>query len=201
MRKLLLIPLLLTAGACDGGSGATGSAELTAAEAAELNRAMFGMVAGLRGGVSAPSLNLAPRRADNTFSVPVDQTVPCTPSGSIQLAGTVSMELDDVAGQVTMQAEISATPKACAHRMESGEIITITGDPDLDAQMSMSGGLDGQLTSLQVTETGAFQWTRGGASGRCTVNIASSLNAATQVVTVSGTFCGFPVSESFPLGE
>lgn len=201
MRKLLLIPLLLAAGACDGGSGSTGGAELTAAEAAELNRAMFGMVAGLGADMSGPGFSQAPRQIDNTFTVPIEETVPCTPSGSIELAGTMSMELDDVSGQLTMHGEISATPRACAHRMENGDIIKVTGDPDLDVDMTLSGDLGGELTGLQVTETGAFKWTRGGASGRCSVNITSALNAATQVVTVSGTFCGFPVSESYPLSE
>lgn len=199
MRKLLLIPLLLAAGACDRSS--TGSGQLTAAEAAELNRAMFGLVAGLGAGVPEPSLNQVPRQLGNTFTVPVDETVPCTPSGSIDISGTMSMAFDDVSGELTMEADISAAPDACAHRMENGDIIKVTGDPDLDVEMTMAGNLDGEVASLSVRETGAFKWTRGGSSGRCTVDITSSLAAATQMVTVSGTFCGFPVSESFPLGD
>jgi hypothetical protein len=200
MRKLLLIPLLLAAGACDGGS-ATGGAELTAAEAAQLSRAMFGMVAGLGSGVSGASLNQASRDLEDTFSVPIDETVPCTPSGSIAIRGTMSMSFNDVSGQLTMQGNMSAAPAACAHRMENGDIIKVTGDPDLDVEITMAGDIGGKLGSLQVKETGAFKWTRGGSSGRCTVDLASALNAATQVVTVSGTFCGFPVSESYPLTD
>lgn len=199
MRKLLLIPLLMAAGACDGGgSGPAGNDQLSAAEAAELTRAMFGMVSGLTGtGLPGGSFNLAPM-GGNTFTAPINETIPCEPSGTVNVDGTVTIGFDDVTMGMSMQADISAAPNACAHRLENGGIIKVTGDPDLDISLRMAGGAE-ELTEFQVTETGAFTWTRGGASGRCAVNIASALNAATQMVTVSGTFCGFPVSETFPV--
>jgi hypothetical protein len=198
MRKLLLIPMLFAAGACDGGSGPAGDAHLTAAEAAELNRAVLEMVSGLaQSGVPGGAFDSAPMD-QNTFTAPIRQTVPCTPSGSVDLDGTVTIGFDHISLGMSMQADLSATPEACAHRMESGDVIKISGDPDLDVRMSVAGNAD-QLTALQVTETGAFTWTRGGASGRCLVNIASSLDAATQMVAVTGTFCGFPVSETVPV--
>jgi hypothetical protein len=198
MRKLLLIPLLLAAGACDGGSGPVGDAQLTAEEAAELNRAVLEIVSGLaRNGVPSGAFDSAPMD-QNTFTAPIRQTVPCTPSGTVDIAGTVTVGFDDISLGMSMNADLSAAPAACAHRLENGDVIRISGDPDLDVHLSVAGDAD-QLTALQVTETGAFTWARGGASGRCAVNIASSLNAATQMVTVSGTFCGFPVSDTFPV--
>lgn len=198
MRKLLLIPLLFAA-ACDGGNGPSGSAELTAAEAAELARAMFGVASGLASsGMSGGArFNAAPME-QNSFTTPVQETVPCDPSGNVAVAGSVTVNFDNLATGMSMTADLSAAPAACAHRMENGDVITVTGDPDLDIQMSVAATPDA-LTRLQVTETGAFKWTRGGASGRCTVNLGSSLNATTQMVTVTGTFCGFPVSETFPV--
>ncbi len=200
MRKLLLIPLLLAAGACGGdGDGPTGGAELTAAEAAELNRAVFGMMAGLANdGMSGISLNVAPAADENTFTIPIQETVPCTPSGTIGLQGTATMGMDPVSGAMAIKTEISAKPAACAHQMEKGGVITMTGDPDIDVDMTMTGTLDG-LTAMHMTEVGAFHWTRGGASGRCSVDITSTLDLPTQMVTVTGTFCGFPVSETFPI--
>lgn len=201
MRKLLILPLLFAA-ACDGGgNGPSGSAELTAAEAAELTRAMFGLASGLASGglPGGVGLNLAPME-ENSFTVPVQETVPCEPSGSTEIEGTLSVSFTDISMGMTMEADLSASPRACAHRMENGDIIKVTGDPDLDLHLVMSGNPE-ELTALEMTETGAFKWTRGGASGRCTVDLASSLNAPTQMVTVSGTFCGFPVSETFPVVE
>jgi hypothetical protein len=134
----------------------------------------------------------------NTFTAPISETVPCDPSGTMDVDGTVTIGFDDVTMGMTMEAEISADPRACAHRLQNGGIIKVTGDPDLDIHLRMAGGAE-ELTEFQVTETGAFTWTRGGASGRCAVNIASALNAATQMVTVTGTFCGFPVNETVPV--
>lgn len=199
MRKLLILPLLFVA-ACDGGGGPSGGAQLTAAEAGELTRAMFGMASSLAnrglpatGGLDVASLDR------NSFTAPIRETVPCQPGGSTDLNGTVTLGFDDVALDMTLEGDLSANPRACAHRLENGDIIRISGDPDIDIHLSASA-LGGRLTSLQVTEAGAFTWTRGGASGRCAVNLASSLHEPTQMVTVTGTFCGFPVSETVPVG-
>ena len=203
MRKLLLLPLLFAA-ACDGGSGPAGGAELTAAEAAQLSRAMFDMAAGFAsagipgGGLPGAGFESA-LVGRNTFTVPVQETVACQPSGSTDIDGTVTIGFDDIEMGLSMEADVSVRPEACAHRLENGDIIKITGDPDLDVHMTMAGSADGELTDLHVTEKGAFKWTRAGASGRCAVDLTSALNAATQMVTVTGTFCGFPVSETFPV--
>lgn len=202
MRKLLLLPLLFAA-ACDGGSGPVGSAELTAAEAAQLSRAMFGMAAdlasaGIPAGIPGAGLKAA-LVGENTFTVPFQETVACQPSGSTDIDGTVTIAFDDIATGLSMEADVSVRPEACAHRLENGDIIKITGDPDLDVHMTMTGSADGELADLHVAEAGAFTWTRGAASGRCAVDLDSLLNPATQMVTVTGTFCGFPVSETFPV--
>jgi hypothetical protein len=201
MRKLLLIPLLLAAGACDGGGGgSTGGTALTAAEAAELNIAMFGMVAGLGPNAPGPDLRAQAWDAGETFTIPVTETVPCY-SGSIGVDGTLTVQLDNSGQQLSMQATVEGTPNPCVHRMANGDLFTITGNPSLNVQMSMAGNVNGQLSSLQVTETGGFKWSSGASSGTCAVNLTSSLNAASQVVTVSGTFCGFTVNHSFPIQQ
>jgi hypothetical protein len=201
MRKLLLIPFLLAAGACEGGGGgSTGGTDLTAAEAVELNRVMFGMVAGLGPGATGPDLRSQAWDVGETFTIPVTETVPCY-SGSIGVDGTLNVQLDNTGQQLSLQATLAGTPNPCVVRMANGVLFTITGNPSLNAQISMAGNVNGQLSSLQVTETGGFKWTSGGSSGTCAVNLTSSLNAASQVVTVSGTFCGFTVSESFPIQQ
>lgn len=198
MRKLLLIPLLFAATACDRGSGPSGNDQLTAAEAAELARAMFGLASGFAGGgLPGGAFSVAPAER-NSFTVPVQETVPCQPSGTMGVSGTITIQFDDVSFGMAMEADLSARPNACATRMKNGDVIKITGDPDLDIHMEMAADAE-QLTALQVTQAGAFTWTRSGSSGRCAVNLGSSLNAATQMVSVTGTFCGFPVSETFPV--
>lgn len=199
MRKLLILPLLFLA-ACDGGAGPAGSAQLTAAEAGELSRAMFSMASDFASGGLPGGLGFDTAPMDqNSFTAPIHETAPCSPSGSTGIDGTVTLDFDDVTMGMTLEADVAVTPNACAHRMQDGGIIKISGDPDLDVHLAIAGGAGDDLTALQVTETGAFTWTRGGASGRCSVNLASLLDAPAQMVTVSGTFCGFPVSETFPL--
>jgi hypothetical protein len=201
MRKLLILPLLLAA-ACDGGNGPVESAELTAAEAAELSRAMFDMAAGVVGtGLpDGPGFALTPIGDGNTMTAPFKRIVPCSPSGSTEIDGSVTIGFDEATMGLSVEADVSVTPRACAHRLENGDVIKISGDPDLDVHMSLAGDMGDHLADLRVTETGAFKWTRGGASGRCTVDLTSLLDATTQMATVSGTFCGFPVSETFPIG-
>lgn len=201
MRKLLLIPLLLAAGACDGGGGgSTGGTDLTAAEAAQLNLVLFSMVSGLGPGATGPDLRGQAWDIGESVSIPVNETVSCY-SGSIGVDGTATVQLDNTGQQLSMQATVVGTPNPCVHRMANGDLFTITGDPSLNVQISMAGNVNGQLSSLQVTETGGFKWTSGASSGTCAVNLTSSLNAASQVVTVSGTFCGFSVSNSFPIQQ
>lgn len=204
MRKLLLIPLLLTAACGDGGTGPGDDASLTAAEAAELNRAVFGIVqemvrAAPLGSLSTgSSVNADVLAAGNSFTVPIQETHACTPSGSTAITGMATLQWGDPAGSGALQAQISATPAACAHRTEKGDVITISGDPDIDITLAAAADANGP-TAFQMTETGAFTWARGAATGRCTVEVAANLNAAKTHIVVSGTFCGFPVSESVPV--
>lgn len=149
----------------------------------------------LSASIESPQLMLASSSLTGTF----DQVLPCTPSGHIQLAGTVSAQLDETQKTVGLHANLAATPKSCATRLENGNVITLAGDPDIDVTMDLTASDQG-LTQFHFTETGAFTWQRGSASGRCTLNLLSELTAATNMIQVTGTFCGFPVSEVFPAG-
>ncbi|HEX2077680.1 MAG TPA: hypothetical protein VHG08_08220 [Longimicrobium sp.] len=206
MRKLLLIPLLFTAACGDGGTGPGDAASLTAAEAAELNRAVFGIVqemvrAAPLGALSSGStLDEGVLAAGNSFTVPIQETHACTPSGSTAITGTATVQWGDPVGSSALQAQISATPAACAHRTQKGDVITISGDPDIDVTVSAAADASGP-TAFQLAETGAFTWARGAATGRCTVDVGAQLNPAKTHVVVSGTFCGFPVSESIPIQD
>ena len=113
MRKLLLIPLLLAAACGDGGTGPGNDAALTAAEAAELNRAVFGIMqemvrtspfGALRAG-SPPSANVL--AAGNSITVPIQETHACRPSGSTAVTGTATVEWGDPAGSSALQAQVA----------------------------------------------------------------------------------------------
>lgn len=198
MRKLLLIPLMLAA-ACNDSTGPGSDAQLTAAEAAELNRAVFGAVSGVANmRPISGSLALPQGIAADRFTIPVQESQPCENGGTLSVTGSVTLDINPQTGANSVNAGIRAVPSACAHRMESGAVISITGDPGIDVQTTMAANARA-LTAFTVTETGAFTWTRGGASGRCTVNVTAQMNSAATQIVVSGTFCGFPVSETLPI--
>lgn len=209
MRKRMLAAAgLFTAAAlaaCDAG-GATGprDARLTAAQAAALNRALLAssssyasgsVPAGARGTRSTSAVG------SGTFSFTLDTTVPCTPSGSTAVAGTIGGSVDAVARAGTVQANLAFTHQNCAIRTDDGTIFTLNGDPRLDVALNAASGEATGLTAFQLTEAGAFNWSRpDGSSGHCNVNVSANLVAGTQNVQLGGTFCGFPVDGTVPAG-
>lgn len=205
MRKLLLLPVLFAAACADSGTGPgpDGAAPLTAAEAAELNRAVFDIVHGMArqassGSLSAGSSRDAGAAAGNHVTVPIRNTHACPRGGGVAVTGSATVAWGDPAGSSSIDAELSAAPAACAHRTDRGDVLTISGDPDIDVDLHAAADGDGPA-AFRMTETGAFTWARGEATGRCTVDVAADLNAAGTHVVISGTFCGFPVSETVPL--
>ncbi|HEU4561160.1 MAG TPA: hypothetical protein VFS20_25130 [Longimicrobium sp.] len=203
-RMLAAVALITTAAlaACDAG-GATGprdEGQLTAGQAAWLNRAMFTTAAGFAGG-QVPGGTRGVRRTstagNGTFSVTFNTTHPCTPSGNVALAGTLGGTVDAVARTGSVQANVGVQHQGCTIKTDDGATFTVNGDPDIDVALNAASGPNG-LTAFTLTQTGAFTWSRTGASGRCDVNVSASLVAGTQNVQLSGTFCGFPVSGTVP---
>jgi hypothetical protein len=133
-----------------------------------------------------------------SFSTEFAQTVPCSPSGAVDLAGTLSGSWDEVAKTARLQIGAAVRHQACAIQGDRG-VVTVTGDPDIDLAISASGDATG-LTELRVTEVGAFNWQKGAEnSGRCTVDLTAELVAGTRNVRVSGSFCGFAIDETTPI--
>ncbi|HYW10902.1 MAG TPA: hypothetical protein VE871_03070 [Longimicrobium sp.] len=204
MRKHLLITafagaaLALSACSDDGtGPGPAGDGVLTAAEAAQLNQAILGMSAGVRSR-SATSRSTEPTgQSTGSLNFTFDETASCQPGGSVGVAGGMSIGWDDAARTSTLSTDFAVEHDACAHRLDNGQVITLTGDPDIDVSMDVTTG-PGGLTSFVIRETGAFTWSKDAANnGRCSLDVTAQLNPATGAVTLSGSFCGTPVSGTF----
>ncbi|HEX9936651.1 MAG TPA: hypothetical protein VGB15_05995 [Longimicrobium sp.] len=207
-RVLAAVALIATTAlaACDAG-GATGprggDAQLTAGQAAWLNRAMLNTGMSLAsgevpGGVRGTRRTTAP--GSGSFSFTFNTTHPCSPSGNVALAGTVGGTADAVARTGTVQANVGVKHQGCTIKTDDGATFTVNGDPDLDVTLNAASGPNG-LTAFTLTETGAFTWSRAGASGRCEVNVSATLVAGTQNVKLSGSFCGFPVDGTVTAGS
>jgi hypothetical protein len=191
------------ASACDGGgdgagTGPNGSAALSQAELAVLNRAILGVGTGVaqtgaQSQVSA-SRSEANSTGSGTFSFDFNTTNPCAPSGSVASVGTLGGSWNAQAQTGSLNAAVAVRHQACAVRANDGGVITLDGDPDIDVTLTATSNAGG-LTGMRITETGAFNWSKGaGNSGRCTVDLTAELVPATGQVRLTGTFCGWNVT-------
>jgi hypothetical protein len=201
MRKRMLSAAALFAAAalaaCDGGSAtAVGDSQLSAAQAASLNRALLATGAGFASG-SVPAGARGTRSMDaagtGSFTFTFNTSAPCAPSGSMGLAGNLAGSADATAHTAAVQANVAVKHQSCRIRTDDGSTFTLNGDPKIDITLNAASGPNG-LTAFTLTESGAFTWDRGdGNSGRCTVDVTASLVTGTQNVKLTGSFCGFAV--------
>jgi hypothetical protein len=139
--------------------------------------------------------------SSGTFTFDFDDSVPCARGGSVDMDGMMSITFDASAGSNALSADIAVDHQACGILLDSGDVIRLSGDPDIDVTMDAASGPDG-LESLTVIERGAFTWVRdGGFSGRCEVDVTADLDVATGEVLVDGTFCGIDVSGTYSEGR
>jgi hypothetical protein len=201
-RAAALVSAALAASACDG-RGTGPGAPLTQADAAALSRAVFAVGAGFANG-SVPAGARGNRtdlaNGSTTFSFSFNTTQPCVPSGSVGLVGAMSGAAD-VAGQAAqLQVNVAVQHQGCTVQTDNGGTFKLNGDPRIDVALTASAGPTG-LTALHATEKGGFTWERGsGSSGRCAVDVTADLVAGTRNVHLSGTFCGFTVDQTMPVG-
>jgi hypothetical protein len=201
MRKRVLTPVLLCAAlaACGGDGTGPGGGELTRAEAEAINRAILALGSGVaEGGASQAQASRAAAGAPSTFTFDFDTTEPCRPSGTVALAGRMSGSFDDQAQTAQLQADIAVRHQACEVPTDDGGTIRLTGDPRIDLGLNAASNASG-LTAFRITERGAFTWSKGASSGRCTVDVTAELVAGTQNIHVFGSFCGFTFDEVGPI--
>ena len=203
MRKNLLTiaAAALAVSACSGdggtGPGPSGNGTLSAAELAQLNQAILGVSAGVRDQQSTNRSTTPSGQSSGTLNFVFDETAPCQPGGSVGVAGDMSIAWDDVAQTGTISTDFAVEHNACGHRLDNGQVVILTGDPDIDVTMDMASGPNG-LTSFVIRETGAFNWSKGAeASGRCSLDVTATLNPATGVVALSGSFCGVDITGTY----
>lgn len=191
--------LALSACAGDGTGPGAGDDTLSAAEAAQLNQAILGVAYGVRGRQSASRTTSPTGESNGSLNFSFDETAPCKSGGNVGVAGSMGLVWNDVAQTGGLSADFGVEHHRCGHRLDSGEVVTLTGDPDIDVTLDATTGPNG-LTSLLITESGAFTWAKGSSSGRCTLNVSAELNPTSGDVLVSGSFCGVDVSGTYEGG-
>jgi hypothetical protein len=202
-RAAAVTAAALAAAACDG-RGTTGpGAPLSPADAASLSRAVYALGAGLANGgipsgVRGNQTVLA--NGTTTFSFNFDTSRPCSPSGSVGLAGAIAGGADAAARTAQVQLNVAVRHQACTVQADNGNTFKLTGDPRIDVSIAAAANAAG-ATAFHATEVGAFTWERGsGSSGRCTVDLLADLVPGTQTVRLSGSFCGFAIDQTVAAG-
>lgn len=211
MRTFLPFTLLLTAtlAACGGDSTGPGSNPeaprgLSISEANALSRVLLSpgvgvAQSGLSGSAATGSREPASdAAAADAGEVPFGFTVPCQPSGSVNVTGTLGAAWDVVTQLVAVHARITLRHQACPVQTDNG-LLTVTGDPAVDLTLTAAGNATG-IKALLITQTGAVTWTRAdGTSGRCAAQVAGAAVAGTPNYHVYGTVCGATVDFTGPI--
>jgi len=201
-RLALGAALFVGLAACESSTGLP--TEFTQADAIQL-AADMDAVATLHGfDVGIPmslsvSVGSGEASASAAVSVPINNsftvTKQCPRGGQVALAGTVvgTFEPGPLANSFTLDANATRTDSDCAFLTRHG-VLTVDGHPNLTYEGHLNL-VNGVLVGIQSQRhQGSFTWARGGGTGTCEVDIASSFNPATNTATVVGTFCGFNVN-------
>lgn len=210
MRVLLPLTLLLTATLAACGDDGTGPSSerprgLSTSEANALSRALLSPGVGVAQSGLAGTTPTASREPDGhsaaaleTGEVPFGFTLPCQPSGSVSVNGTIGAAWDAVTQLVAVHARITLRHQACPVQTGNG-LLTVTGDPAVDLTLTAAGNATG-VKALLITQTGAVTWTRAdGSSGRCAAQVAGAAIAGTPNYHVYGTVCGVTVDFTGPI--
>ena len=199
--------LILGLAACDSSTGL--SANISQADAnklagdmdavSTLGTADFGLGASFSvsvdgsaaaGSVATPgSVSAAVTTFNNTFDV----TRQCPKGGTVQLKGGIVGTGDRTTHSLTVDANATKTDTDCAFEAKDGGTITVNGNPNIvyTGHLNIVNAL---FVGLQTqSHKGSFKWARTGGSGTCDVDVTSSFDPATHIVTVKGTFCGHTI--------
>jgi hypothetical protein len=205
---LVLMASLAACGGDSTGPGNNGGGEkpraVNTSEANAISRVLLGPGVGVaQSGVNgrAPSGSRQSggySAAIETGQLPFGFTAPCTPSGSVNVTGTLNAAWEPLAQWVAVNAQVTLRHQACPVQTDNG-ILTVTGDPAINLSLTAGGDATG-VKFLILTEQGAVLWTRAdGTSGRCAADVIGAAVAGTPNYHVTGTVCGIKVDFTGPL--
>lgn len=117
----------------------------------------------------------------------------CPLGGQVVIDGTATGSADAVLRNLSLEVVATRTDTNCAFNTRDGKL-TLSGNPNIayDGKLNI---VNAALSGLQTqTHKGSFTWARAGGSGTCDVDITSSFDPATNIASITGTFCGIAVN-------
>jgi hypothetical protein len=127
-------------------------------------------------------------------SGPFSSTVACDGGGSITVSGSSSDNINN-SGTGTLTGSYTQTPNNCVVGISRGNVV-VSGDPNLTGSWSASYSNGNPVGNMTYSWQGAYRY-NGAVSGRCSMNITSSINMSTYSGSVSGTMCGQTINQSY----
>ncbi|HYV96499.1 MAG TPA: hypothetical protein VE967_03495 [Gemmatimonadaceae bacterium] len=135
--------------------------------------------------------------AQQSQSVPYDETETCPGGGTLRTHGNLSFSLSNNNTNYTYDGTLTQTFSSCKGTSSNGTVFTFSGGPTLTFHATYSG----TTYNLTMHETGTINWATGGRNGGCSadITITISTNSSGTVATGSytGTMCGHNVNETF----
>lgn len=142
--------------------------------------------------ISMPDYSLLLMSAE-PVSVSIEESVPCPEGGSVDVAGSMNGDFDTQTGAGSGTVQVIQTHRSCtATAQGSGKTFVFDGRPNITTQVSFVIGDTGELTSLQGTQSGGFEWAVDDKRGFCGIQLAYSITgAATEnpAISIGGTLC------------
>lgn len=192
VRQTFLILPVAALLACGGGDGPTEpEANLTPTEIADVFEALSVVNELSMGGFLRDGGDPAVMMAALTESI--NGTAPCPQGGTTRVAGSITINEATFASSSDLRQYYTS----CAVTSSSARTWVFNGDPNIRTRMTTSINLETEQFSLTGTITGAFKFTSEGDAGRCSMNLTISLGSTS--ITIAGTVCGQPYSETVPL--
>lgn len=195
--RFAAIAAVFALGACD--SALTSTGDMSEAEATELAGVIMENV--MSNSSSAPATVDGPQLVPFSSNTTVEFTAECPLGGTLAVMGDASISGDTETEELEVGYTVSHTHNACVAMGEDGSLFTLTGNPDLELDMSVEL-VDG-VVFWDGTIEGAIDWSTDGREGTCVVDYSFEGMATPEQsasASVVGSVCGFTVSQSFTVG-
>lgn len=199
IRHLVLTATVVALAACSDDS--VGPNPLTEAQARELVGAIFS-----QSFAQALAYQPAPAQAPDgpatvTISETVEATAPCPGGGQVSVTGTVDGQTDDQTGAGQIDFAMSLVHSSCVVQGEQGTQFTLTADPGLDFDFSMT--TDGeQNASFSGSILGGVAWSTESTQGStCSFSYDFSGESSQTGFSfqTNGTVCGIEVNHNLTI--
>lgn len=188
-RALRALPVAAVL-ACSGDGATAPEANLTEAEIADAYSALSVLNELSFGGMLLRSSD--PAIVSAALTETISESMPCPQGGTTSVSGSFTINETTYA----MSADLRQRYSNCGVYSESERLWIFNGDPNIRTRMSSTFNQTAETFTFTATITGAFRFTSGDLSGRCSINLAMTFGETS--ITVSGTICGQSYNETVP---